>query len=119
MDEEIKKKWIQALESGKYKKGTERLRSGKEFCCLGVLCDIYIKETGLGEWKGDGVVEVSEGHKHFSVLPVSIKEWAGLKTINPTIESSDRDVKTIAEVNDRLALSGTFKEVIKVIKEQL
>jgi hypothetical protein len=51
MDPEIKAKWIAALESGEYKKGKHKLRGGDDtFCCLGVLCDIYHKETGKGEW---------------------------------------------------------------------
>ena len=119
MNKEIKEKWIQALESDEYKKGTEKLRIGEEFCCLGVLCDIYSKETGLGEWKGDVFNETVTRNKHFSVLPVVVKKWAGLKGVNPKIKSSDKDVQSIAEVNDRLSPSGTFKEVIKIIKEQL
>jgi len=119
MNKEIKEKWIQELESGKYKKGEERLRSGKEFCCLGVLCDIYIKETGLGEWKRDVFKEPDTERKHFSILPVVVKEWAGLKGVNPKIECYDFDVETIAGVNDHLSPSGTFKEVTEVIKEQL
>jgi hypothetical protein len=119
MNKEIKEKWIQALESDEYKKGTEKLRIGEEFCCLGVLCDIYSKETGLGKWKGDVFNESVTDHKSLSILPVVVKEWAGLKGVNPKIESYDFDVETIAGVNDHLSPSGTFKEVIEIIKEQL
>jgi len=39
---ELRERWFQALESGKYKQGRGKLRQeGSEFCCLGVLCDIY------------------------------------------------------------------------------
>lgn len=40
--QEVKDKWIEALQSGKYAQGTGALRSedGEKFCCLGVLCDI-------------------------------------------------------------------------------
>jgi hypothetical protein len=48
MDAKLKKKWLNALRSGKYKQGKNSLRqpgfasdSEKDrFCCLGVLCDI-------------------------------------------------------------------------------
>lgn len=44
MNQKIKKKWVKALRSGKYKQGTEALKftydGEAEFCCLGVLCDI-------------------------------------------------------------------------------
>jgi hypothetical protein len=36
------KKWIEALRSGQYKQGNGLLRSEEnQFCCLGVLCDVY------------------------------------------------------------------------------
>jgi len=42
----VKKKWLTALRSGKFKQGRHSLRnSGKEYCCLGVLCEI----TGNGK----------------------------------------------------------------------
>lgn len=56
MNKEIKERWIEALESGKYPQGRGALRrtrpnaSADEFCCLGVLCDIMEPEM----WTGDG-----------------------------------------------------------------
>ncbi len=41
MDADLKKRWIEALESGDYKQGKGALRSHRdEYCCLGVLCDL-------------------------------------------------------------------------------
>ena len=40
MNQEIKQKWIEALLSNKYKQGTEALKKGDRYCCLGVLCDV-------------------------------------------------------------------------------
>lgn len=37
MDAKLKKKWIKALRSGKYKQCKGNLRQGETFCCLGVL----------------------------------------------------------------------------------
>lgn len=45
MKTEIAKKWATALRSGEYNQGYGRLRDGDSFCCLGVLCDLYEKET--------------------------------------------------------------------------
>lgn len=42
---EPQKAWIAALRSGDYQQGTDRLQSGNQFCCLGVACLIYEKET--------------------------------------------------------------------------
>ena len=41
MNAELKKKWLEALRSGKYRQGKHKLRNhNNEFCCLGVLCDV-------------------------------------------------------------------------------
>lgn len=49
---EILQKWVKALKSGKYVQGVNKLRSNKdEFCCLGVLCDVYAKECNGGRWE--------------------------------------------------------------------
>lgn len=54
MDPELKKKWVEALRSGRYKQGTEMLRSlDDEFCCLGVLCEV----AGLKAGKTDDMYE--------------------------------------------------------------
>lgn len=40
LDPEFKKKWVEALRSGGYKKGTQHLynASHNSYCCLGVAC---------------------------------------------------------------------------------
>ena len=39
-------KWVDALKSGEYKQGQSRLRNiENKYCCLGVACDIYEKQT--------------------------------------------------------------------------
>jgi hypothetical protein len=38
---EFRKKWIEALRSGKYKQGREYLKKDGFHCCLGVACEIY------------------------------------------------------------------------------
>ena len=40
MDQNLKRKWIEALRSGKYRQGYDRLHRGQTFCCLGVLCEV-------------------------------------------------------------------------------
>lgn len=42
MNEGYKRIWLEALRSGKYKQGKGRLLSetGKEHCCIGVLCEV-------------------------------------------------------------------------------
>ena len=42
MDQALKRKWVRALRSGKYKQARDMLRNPKTggMCCLGVLCHI-------------------------------------------------------------------------------
>lgn len=40
MEPKIKRVWLRALRSKKYKQGTGELHPDNKFCCLGVLCDV-------------------------------------------------------------------------------
>ena len=85
MNEEIGQRWVAALRSGKYQQTQEELRrSGlpgystlePSYCCLGVLCDLYLKEVG-GFWIGDSVQEM-DGSFETTNLPVVVKIWADM-----------------------------------------
>ena len=45
MNPEVKKKWTSALRNGEYTQARNALTTDGSFCCLGVLCDLYIKEN--------------------------------------------------------------------------
>jgi|ERR1041384_6246888 hypothetical protein len=87
MNQRIKKLWIKALRSGKYKQGQGGLRPSKDtFCCLGVLCDVqrregygqWRKEDGAGEFMFTGNGKTFEGSPATGILPLGTCEWAGL-----------------------------------------
>ena len=44
----VKRRWLRALRSEKYKQGQGGLRRDNRFCCLGVLCDL----SHLAKWVG-------------------------------------------------------------------
>ena len=130
MNPEVKQKWIDALRSGKYEQGSERLRSVTGYCCLGVLCDLYAQEHDV-EWEFRGNAETNlqlQDYWYFGdqsqFLPESVMNWAGLRNHNPQVridvEDNDEDnwyyQDEIANVND----SGyTFNDLSKLIEEQL
>lgn len=70
------KKWVEALRSKSYEQGGGALRCEQLFCCLGVACDIYAKETGAGEWEGN--IFIANDHTASVVLPQSVRAWLGL-----------------------------------------
>ena len=60
MKANIKKRWIKALRSGKYKQAKMALKDNQGgMCCLGVLCDVTKRETG-GHWKGNEFFDKKE-----------------------------------------------------------
>jgi hypothetical protein len=60
MDQELKTRWMEALRSGDYKQGRQKLRIGKgkntRMCCLGVLADVINPDgwTPQNHWFVDG-----------------------------------------------------------------
>lgn len=95
MNAELKRKWVEALRSGKYTQGPMRLRrAGEErFCCLGVLCDVAAPDQWwynerVGSWQFG-----SAGDCHFApakLLDRDIQEK--LSRMN------DSENKTFAEI---------------------
>lgn len=93
MNPEIKAEWLAALRSGEYNQAFSRLKGpGGSFCCLGVLCDLYVKK-GVGEWfmysQDNGwLYSYRNGIETSRVcLPDSIVEASGITT--PTAHIPD------------------------------
>ena len=85
MNKLIKKLWLEALRSGEYKQGQDKLkRNDNSFCCLGVLCDLHRKETQGKDWDNSNCYYGEDNY-----LPPSVQDWAELFEYNP-IKLSDR-----------------------------
>jgi hypothetical protein len=111
-----KNKWTKALRSGKYKQGTGYLRSAdKEYCCLGVLCDIVAQSpTGkkLGIKWNDNVISKGKQTGN-AVLPVFIRKIVGLKTNDGLFGDYESSPQRLTVLNDDDFLS--FKKIADVI----
>ena len=102
MKEDVKQLWVASLKSGEFIQGQQSLRSDDDkFCCLGTLCELFLRhnpDTKL-DWKKN-----EYGHYHFdgcnSVLPKSVREWAGLDECNPRVNDYAWSQKTLAAMND-------------------
>jgi hypothetical protein len=116
---EVKAKWLAALRSGEYTQAQERLKTYEGcFCCLGVLTDLYNKETGKGEWtpEDEGVVFSSGGDEEGTVLPDEVRIWAGLPICNPGVKVGDPDSpynESLAELNDAGMVFGEIADKIE------
>jgi len=110
MNPQIKQKWVSALRSGDYKQTQHRLRKEDGFCCLGVLCDLYIKENNE-EWKIDGVGDYF--YEQYKFPPLSVIEWSGLVSDNPSVCNGKT---SLGYLNDN---GTTFNEIADLIEEHL
>jgi hypothetical protein len=111
------KKWIAALRSGEYTQGTGALHKqadedGKPdtFCCLGVACDVALKQGIPLSRKAPG--NYSRNYRYHGVdnpdgwttgiLPAPVSAWLGL---------DGRDITEGSVVFDEDAVSGTIDGV--------
>lgn len=99
MKQDIKERWLAALESGEYKKGKNYMRAqiGQEYtyCCLGVLTDLYCKETGDEFYTLFARREDGDDPLRTSILPYEVRQWADLHSIDLMKElAADNDTRT-------------------------
>lgn len=132
MKNNIMKKWVKALRSGKFKQGQGTLkqfnkRGEARHCCLGVLCELYNSEMKKNKKKTlpekifNNDSEFLYGCSKFGTktydLPKQVKEWSGVKNALGQFYNKDdqyNDIQTLADLND----SGlTFKTIANTIEK--
>lgn len=111
MNKLVKKLWVSALRSGKYKQGKDALcrgnQNGTRHCCLGVLSDIAVKQ---------GVCSRREAFRGNAVLNDKVKKWAELAGEDPFIELGKYSCHSLAWLNDN---DRSFKEISNIIQKEL
>lgn len=76
------KKWLAALESGRYEQGRGYLNCKNKFCCLGVACDLFHPTAPVKlEGDYDGLIGYPEenGHVETSVATKKVVEALKLR----------------------------------------
>lgn len=112
MNQKIKRAWVKALRSGKYKQGKNQLRNQyDEFCCFGVLCDLHAQaHPEIAARQEDKTTYMG----HSGLPPSAVYVWAGLRS-NIRVEiDGKRD--HLAALNDD---GVPFKKIATAIEEQL
>ncbi len=106
-----KLKWVEALESGKYKQGSNSLFSNGKYCCLGVKAQIDGHEPD----RDHGIF--IKDKRYLAYLPYEYEQ--GLEDLGDFIGFQliidDREVTTLAECNDSIKLS--FKDIAFIVKK--
>lgn len=135
MNKDIKDRWVAALESNEFKQGKEALRIGDEFCCLGVLSELAVRDGVIDpaevlpedDWRAQrgngGEVYCYDGE--IGNLSDGVAKWAGLTVDDVWGENdgqpvTDCDPYVGDELLSRLNDTGkTFPELAALIKEHL
>jgi hypothetical protein len=100
-DKELKKRWVEALRSGKYMQGDSVLRfpndSGNDFyCCLGVLCDLIEPNNWVRNSQDDWCWA-----QQAEVLPDHYVEILGLNVpFKKYADMNDKEYKSFNEIAD-------------------
>ncbi len=120
MNPERKELWLAALESGEFEQGKRELRtSDGRYCCLGVACEVYRRETGDGSWLSDAFnsydFKPGDGDSAWSSLPPAVAEWYGLPSHDPTVVGPNGR-EALAMLNDA---GHSFAEIAGWIRGQL
>lgn len=129
MKKTIKKLWIKALRSGKYKQASGHLRKNGGFCCLGVLCDLYKQTTGNGKWlPRDSVCRTSAfqigSFTSHAALPEDVMDWAELSSPDPQCGNLRLSVHNDGNRNEwtNRVVAGSrknFKQIANLIQKYL
>lgn len=131
MKQNIMKKWVKALRSGKFKQGIGTLKqyNRKEqvkYCCLGVLCELYNQE--MKKKKKKTLPETTEdynsqfidwskcttfGDKAFD-LPKEVMKWSGVETSTGQLWYTLGDLPSLSSLNDA---GKKFKTIANIIEK--
>lgn len=119
MNPEVKKLWVDALRSGKFKQARNTLKLDGGYCCLGVLCEISPfeerqTETGVSFW---GSTSPNYDSPATGVLSWEVQAWAGLDDYNPLIGFINGVPAPASFFND--VEGKSFDEIADLIEENL
>ena len=126
LDTHLIRRWIEALESGKYKQGYTVLRNKNCFCIFGVLCDIYdsskwVKSTicfkppfTYFSYDSDFTGDKTEKDNRISSIDAQVNIPIYLSN---KIGMSEDDVETFSIMNDSDFGITSFKQLAKELRK--
>jgi hypothetical protein len=132
MNRRIRDMWVAALRSGEFKQGRGWLRQAEPnlpempdaFCCLGVLCELYRRETGEGVWAKKAVGQDTYPRGEFSfhlsplsysdsLTPAEVAEWAEMGCRDPWMDDERYGERSLSGLNDDGVDFPTIADVIE------
>ena len=115
---EPQRRLVEALRSGEFSQATDYLRvigvdGSASYCCLGVACEIYRRETGLGHWD-DVAFHASEHDSNNGILPHAVQEYFGFTDAGSTF-AQDGELTQLTILNDA---GYSFEQIADVIESE-
>lgn len=124
---EVKEAWVKALRSGEYPQSTRSLQNNNGFCCLGVLCDLAMKNGWVDDARWlppeDGAMAFSHGTEYGTMIKSSLPSRTLLSRM---FETSIEDIgleaaltplgcdQSVFQMNDH---GETFAEIADAIEK--
>lgn len=107
------RKWVEALRSGEYEQGKRRLCRDGKHCCLGVACEVAIKNGVEIERRDYGGTIYFDGH--CDLLPEKVREWLGLNSDGGRYLPLTGKKSDLATRNDS---GADFKRIANIIESR-
>lgn len=125
------KLWLAALRSGEYDQQQAILKNGFGYCCLGVACDVYRKQTGKGNWidttdsRGGFTFDTGDVYNNVeNIGSISVRDFFGFDDPNgfyiPLFYLGGKGTTMhirLTEVNDDLGM--TFDEIADLVEKYI
>lgn len=109
MRKSVKDKWVAALKSGKYKHARGCLNDGSGYCCLGVLCEVFIAEGNvLNVGTDDSGFVAYNKEAHYP--PDEVLRWAGIQHLNGMARGANHSVSFVNDAADSFTPSIEYIE---------
>jgi hypothetical protein len=125
MDPGIRKKWVEALRSGRYEQNKHGLcvvdpdgGDGIAHCCLGVLCELALEGGALSA----ACRKVDDSGRVWftgrsAYLPVDVVKWSGLPDSDPIVWFDDAIARLGDRDTQRARASGALSHDIVTLSE--
>lgn len=115
---ENRKKWVEALRSGKYEQCAGSLHDEVGYCCLGVACEVYQKEVGdldvrIHANTNSQFYGCTMYDAEISTLPDRVADWLNVNDIG-SLKEKFGCCSSLTQLNDALKLS--FNKIADVIE---
>ena len=116
MNQDVKNLWVDALRSSEFTQGRGALRTkDNRYCCLGVLCDLYLRQTNDDvSWEYHDVFLGYGLYGEKAVLTEKVIKCSGIVNYNGKINVNNVETSLVS-LNDK---GCSFNEIADLIEKQ-